>query len=210
MQIKELSETNLSANQKKSDMKKFNWRVVGDTDSGLTPLKGGPVDSQALVVELGPMEIRTFLLKFWITDMQLHSWYIHRTRIHRSNLLHFLLPVSNFVPHLWSRTQFRGSTSGWPIESLSSISGPFCMSVTLWCKCYILTSTAYQYQICNWYWATFLVLGRSPGAKTICWWYKMGRHAKDSKNTFQILQEAYGAWDSDPIPLATHYCKNNS
>jgi len=64
MQIKELTETNLSANQKKSDMKKLNWRVVGDTDSGLTPLKGGPVDSQALVVELGPMEIRTFLLKF--------------------------------------------------------------------------------------------------------------------------------------------------
>jgi len=62
--IKELTETNLSANQKKSDMKKLNWRVAGDTDSGLTPLKGGPVDSQALVVELGPMEIRTFLLKF--------------------------------------------------------------------------------------------------------------------------------------------------
>ncbi|XP_039784791.1 probable alpha-mannosidase At5g66150 [Panicum virgatum] len=62
--IKELTETNLSANQKKSDMKKLNWRVVGDTNSGLTPLKGGPVDSQALVVELGPMEIRTFLLKF--------------------------------------------------------------------------------------------------------------------------------------------------
>ncbi|XP_025796134.1 probable alpha-mannosidase At5g66150 [Panicum hallii] len=62
--IKELTETNLSANQKKSDMKKLNWKVVGDTDSGLTPLKGGPVDSQALVVELGPMEIRTFLLKF--------------------------------------------------------------------------------------------------------------------------------------------------
>nr|CAB3495024.1 unnamed protein product [Digitaria exilis] len=62
--IKELTETNLSANQKKSDMKKLNWRVVGDTESGAAPSKGGPVDSQALVVELGPMEIRTFLLKF--------------------------------------------------------------------------------------------------------------------------------------------------
>lgn len=61
--IKELTETNLSANQKKSEMRKLNWRVVGDTESGLTPIKGGPVDSQALVVELGPMEIRTFLLK---------------------------------------------------------------------------------------------------------------------------------------------------
>ncbi|KAG0549851.1 hypothetical protein BDA96_01G290000 [Sorghum bicolor] len=48
IQIKELAETNLSANQKNDPI----------------PLKGGPVDSQALVIELGPMEIRTFLLKF--------------------------------------------------------------------------------------------------------------------------------------------------
>jgi alpha-mannosidase len=64
VQIKELTETNLSANQKKSDMKKLNWKVVGDTENGPAPIKGGPVDSQALVIELGPMEIRTFLLKF--------------------------------------------------------------------------------------------------------------------------------------------------
>ncbi|XP_020400818.1 probable alpha-mannosidase At5g66150 isoform X3 [Zea mays] len=62
--IKELAETNLSANQKKSEMKKLNWRVLGNDKSDPIPLKGGPVDSQALVVELGPMEIRTFLLKF--------------------------------------------------------------------------------------------------------------------------------------------------
>uniref|UniRef100_A0ACD5U233 Uncharacterized protein n=1 Tax=Avena sativa TaxID=4498 RepID=A0ACD5U233_AVESA len=62
--IKELTETNLSANQKKSEMKKLNWRVVGDTESGPAPIVGGPVDGQALVVELGPMEIRTFSLKF--------------------------------------------------------------------------------------------------------------------------------------------------
>ncbi|KAG2549873.1 hypothetical protein PVAP13_9KG286900 [Panicum virgatum] len=62
--IKELTETNLSANQKKSEMKKLNWKVVGETENGPTPVKGGPVDSQALVIELGPMEIRTFLLKF--------------------------------------------------------------------------------------------------------------------------------------------------
>jgi alpha-mannosidase len=36
-------------------------------------LKGGPVDNKALIVELGPMEIRTFLLKFWITNLQLLS-----------------------------------------------------------------------------------------------------------------------------------------
>jgi alpha-mannosidase len=45
-------------------MRKLNWRVVGDTESGPAPIVGGPVDSQALVVELGPMEIRTFSLKF--------------------------------------------------------------------------------------------------------------------------------------------------
>uniref|UniRef100_A0A0D9XHR0 Alpha-mannosidase n=1 Tax=Leersia perrieri TaxID=77586 RepID=A0A0D9XHR0_9ORYZ len=62
--IKELTETSLSANQKKSDMKKLDWRVVADTKNEPAPLKGGPVESHALVVELGPMEIRTFLLKF--------------------------------------------------------------------------------------------------------------------------------------------------
>ncbi|KAF6993710.1 hypothetical protein CFC21_010565 [Triticum aestivum] len=61
--IKELTETNLSANQKKSAMRKLKWRVVGDTESSPAPITGRPVDNQALVVELGPMEIRTFLLK---------------------------------------------------------------------------------------------------------------------------------------------------
>jgi len=45
-------------------MKKLNWKVVGETENGPAPVKGGPVDSQALVIELGPMEIRTFLMKF--------------------------------------------------------------------------------------------------------------------------------------------------
>ncbi|CAM0955335.1 unnamed protein product [Alopecurus aequalis] len=61
--IKELTETNMSANQKKSEMRKLNWRVVGDTETGPAPVTGGPVDSKVLVVELGPMEIRTFSLK---------------------------------------------------------------------------------------------------------------------------------------------------
>jgi alpha-mannosidase len=64
VQIKELTETNLSANQKKSEMKQLNWRVIEDAESGPAPVKGGPVDCRALVVALGPMEIRTFLLKF--------------------------------------------------------------------------------------------------------------------------------------------------
>ncbi|TVU31334.1 hypothetical protein EJB05_23016 [Eragrostis curvula] len=62
--IKQLTEMSLSANQKKSEMKNLNWRVVGNTESGPAPMKGGPVNSQTLIVELGPMEIRTFLLQF--------------------------------------------------------------------------------------------------------------------------------------------------
>ncbi|XP_020699956.1 alpha-mannosidase [Dendrobium catenatum] len=62
--IKELEETSLSANQNKSEMKKKIWRVEGDVIRHPAPLRGGPVNNSTLIVELGPMEIRTFLLKF--------------------------------------------------------------------------------------------------------------------------------------------------
>ncbi|KAL9245638.1 hypothetical protein vseg_019263 [Gypsophila vaccaria] len=64
--IKELKEMSLSANQEKSKMRRLEWRVEGDeTNVGeTTPLRGGPVNGLTLVVELGPMEIRTFVLKF--------------------------------------------------------------------------------------------------------------------------------------------------
>jgi len=64
LQIKEVKETSLSANQGKSEMKKMNWRVEGDSGHSPAPVRGGPVDNTALIVELGPMEIRTFLLRF--------------------------------------------------------------------------------------------------------------------------------------------------
>ncbi|EEF31544.1 lysosomal alpha-mannosidase, putative [Ricinus communis] len=64
LKIKELKEMSLSANQYKSGMKKMTWKVEGDNRDQISPLRGGPVDSSSLVVELGPMEIRTFLLKF--------------------------------------------------------------------------------------------------------------------------------------------------
>ncbi|KAG6518775.1 hypothetical protein ZIOFF_022256 [Zingiber officinale] len=64
LQIKELRETNLSANQDKSGMKTKKWRVADDPGSSSAPIRGRPVDNTTLVVELGPMEIRTFLLKF--------------------------------------------------------------------------------------------------------------------------------------------------
>ncbi|XP_038973744.1 alpha-mannosidase-like isoform X5 [Phoenix dactylifera] len=62
--IKELKETSLSANQEKSEMKKMTWQVEGDNGSFPAPVRGGPVNNVTLVIELGPMEIRTFLLKF--------------------------------------------------------------------------------------------------------------------------------------------------
>ncbi|XP_009386958.2 alpha-mannosidase isoform X1 [Musa acuminata AAA Group] len=63
--IKELRETNLSANQNKTNMKKMKWRTEGDVGTVSAPIiRGSPVDNTTLVVELGPMEIRTFLIKF--------------------------------------------------------------------------------------------------------------------------------------------------
>ena len=54
----------LTTNQVKSEMKKLSWKVEGDNGKEPSPVRGGPVDNSTLVVELGPMEIRTFLLKF--------------------------------------------------------------------------------------------------------------------------------------------------
>ena len=64
VQIKELKEVSLSANQEKSEIKRMSWKVEGDNGQEPEALKGGPVNSSDFVVELGPMEIRTFLLKF--------------------------------------------------------------------------------------------------------------------------------------------------
>ncbi|KAJ6797677.1 alpha-mannosidase [Iris pallida] len=62
--IKEVKETSLSANQDKSEMKKLHWRVEGDGGSYPAPTRGGPISNSTLIVKLGPMEIRTFLLTF--------------------------------------------------------------------------------------------------------------------------------------------------
>ncbi|KAG4941222.1 hypothetical protein JHK87_045093 [Glycine soja] len=62
--IRELKEVSLSSNQEKSEMKRMTWKVEGDKGQEPQAVKGGPVSYHNLVVELGPMEIRTFLLKF--------------------------------------------------------------------------------------------------------------------------------------------------
>ncbi|KAI3813628.1 hypothetical protein L1987_18357 [Smallanthus sonchifolius] len=61
--IKMIKETSLSANQDKSTIKKMPWKVEGGYGSEPPTVRGGPVDPSALVVELGPMEIRTFILQ---------------------------------------------------------------------------------------------------------------------------------------------------
>ncbi|CAN1342025.1 unnamed protein product [Linum perenne] len=63
-QIKVVKEMSLSANQEKSNMKRMSWKIEGDRGNEGESLRGGPLDSSAQVVELGPMEIRNFLLTF--------------------------------------------------------------------------------------------------------------------------------------------------
>ncbi|XP_072971549.1 probable alpha-mannosidase At5g13980 [Typha angustifolia] len=63
--IVKLSEMSLTANQARDEMekKRLKWRVEGSA-STIVPVRGGPVDPSKLVVELGPMEIRTFTINF--------------------------------------------------------------------------------------------------------------------------------------------------
>lgn len=63
-QIKKVKESSLSANQDKSEMKRMSWEVEGQTESEGGVIRGSGVDASSLVVELGPMEIRTFILSF--------------------------------------------------------------------------------------------------------------------------------------------------
>ncbi|KAJ4810161.1 Alpha-mannosidase [Rhynchospora pubera] len=63
--IRGIKETSLTANQGRDEMEKnrLKWRIEG-SDGLEGPVRGRPVDSSELVVELAPMEIRTFLLLF--------------------------------------------------------------------------------------------------------------------------------------------------
>lgn len=56
---------NLSANQerRKVEKKRLDWKVEG-TPEEPTVVNGGVVDPVKLVVELAPMEIRTFVIEF--------------------------------------------------------------------------------------------------------------------------------------------------
>lgn len=62
--ISKVTEMNLSGNQERSEMdrKRLNWKVKDSSEAKI--VRGGAVDSEKLVVELGPMEIRTFFIDF--------------------------------------------------------------------------------------------------------------------------------------------------
>ncbi|XP_044502287.1 alpha-mannosidase At3g26720-like isoform X3 [Mangifera indica] len=64
--ISKLTEMNLSANQERSAMEKrrLAWKVDRSAEAEGKVVRGGPVDPSKLVVELAPMEIRTYLIDF--------------------------------------------------------------------------------------------------------------------------------------------------
>ncbi|KAM7509321.1 hypothetical protein LguiA_019774 [Lonicera macranthoides] len=68
--ISKVTEMNLSANQEKAEMerKRLAWKVKGSMEAA-KGARGGPLDPKMLVVELAPMEIRTFLINFEVIKM---------------------------------------------------------------------------------------------------------------------------------------------
>ena len=64
-QVNKITEVSLTANQERAEMerKRLVWKVKGSTQ-GPQVSRGGPVDPEKLVVELAPMEIRTFIINF--------------------------------------------------------------------------------------------------------------------------------------------------
>ncbi|PIN24225.1 Glycosyl hydrolase, family 38 - alpha-mannosidase [Handroanthus impetiginosus] len=63
--IMKVTEMSLSANQERVEMekKRLDWKVQGGPPEEDKVIRGGPVDSVKLVVELAPMEIRTFIIE---------------------------------------------------------------------------------------------------------------------------------------------------
>ncbi|BFG27202.1 hypothetical protein CerSpe_134770 [Prunus speciosa] len=64
--IGKVTEMNLSANQERAEMekKRLVWKVEEGSAEEAKVVRGGRVDPAKLVVELAPMEIRTFLIEF--------------------------------------------------------------------------------------------------------------------------------------------------
>ncbi|XP_038696412.1 probable alpha-mannosidase At5g13980 isoform X2 [Tripterygium wilfordii] len=69
--IRKATEMSLSANQERSEMekKRLVWKVEGSPGEEAKAVRGGPVDPTKLVVELAPMEIRTFVIDIDYTSI---------------------------------------------------------------------------------------------------------------------------------------------
>ncbi|OMO52365.1 hypothetical protein COLO4_37248 [Corchorus olitorius] len=65
--INKVTEMNLSANQGRTEMekKRLVWKTEGSSGESPKAVRGGPVDPAALVVQLAPMEIRTFVIDLY-------------------------------------------------------------------------------------------------------------------------------------------------
>ncbi|XP_031105302.1 probable alpha-mannosidase At5g13980 isoform X1 [Ipomoea triloba] len=63
--IKKVNEMSISANQEREEMekKRLVWKAAGSSN-GQKASRGGPIDPVKLIVELAPMEIRTFVIRF--------------------------------------------------------------------------------------------------------------------------------------------------
>ncbi|KAH7577125.1 hypothetical protein JRO89_XS01G0209100 [Xanthoceras sorbifolium] len=64
--IGKVTEMSLSANQERTVMekKRLVWKVEGSSKHESKVVRGGPVDPTKLIIELAPMEIRTFVIDF--------------------------------------------------------------------------------------------------------------------------------------------------
>lgn len=62
--IEEVVELNLSAVQEKSEMKSLDWRIEGEENDMDEQFKRNKIMNEEFIVELAPMEIRTFQLEF--------------------------------------------------------------------------------------------------------------------------------------------------
>ncbi|MQM18748.1 hypothetical protein Taro_051744 [Colocasia esculenta] len=69
--ISKVKEMNLSANQERSEMekKRLLWKIESSSSATVQQMRGGPIEPFNLVVELGPMEIRTFVITFSYTTI---------------------------------------------------------------------------------------------------------------------------------------------
>jgi alpha-mannosidase len=63
-QINDVVEVTLSANQKKSNVKKLEWNVEGNEATEKNIVRGRPMHKGDTNVEIAPMEIRTFYITF--------------------------------------------------------------------------------------------------------------------------------------------------